>query len=59
MPPTDVTTTGFPSSAASGALILGLLKRRLTWDLIKQAVQSTAKLSAFVVFILIYFKYLI
>ena len=38
---------------ASGALISGALKRRLTWDLVRQAVESTAKLSAFVVFILI------
>ena len=38
---------------ASGALILGALKRRLTWDLVRQAVEATAKLSAFVVFILI------
>jgi TRAP-type mannitol/chloroaromatic compound transport system permease large subunit len=38
---------------ATGAIVLGLLKRRLTWDLIRQATESTAKLSAFVVFILI------
>jgi len=38
---------------ASGALILGAMKRRLTWDLVRQAVESTAKLSAFVVFILV------
>ena len=38
---------------AKGALILGALKRRLTWDLVRQAVESTAKLSAFVLFILI------
>src|SRR5258708_16736091 len=37
----------------SGALILGALKRRLSWDLIRQATESTAKLSAFVVFILV------
>src|SRR5471030_3127955 len=29
------------------------MKRRLTWDLVRQAVESTAKLSAFVLFILI------
>jgi TRAP-type mannitol/chloroaromatic compound transport system permease large subunit len=34
-------------------LILGAMKRRLTWDLVRQAVESTAKLSAFVVFILL------
>jgi TRAP-type mannitol/chloroaromatic compound transport system permease large subunit len=38
---------------ASGALILAMIKRRLTWDLVRQAAESTAKLSAFVVFILI------
>ena len=38
---------------ASGALILGAAKRRLSWDLVRQAIRSTAKLSAFVVFILI------
>src|SRR5439155_20148324 len=36
-----------------GALILGAMKRRLTWDLVRQATESTAKLSAFVVFILV------
>jgi TRAP-type mannitol/chloroaromatic compound transport system permease large subunit len=30
-----------------------MIKRRLTWDLTRQAAESTAKLSAFVVFILI------
>src|SRR6202795_4008000 len=38
---------------ASGALILGALKRRLTWDLVRQATEQTAKLAAFVVFILL------
>ena len=38
---------------ASGAFILGAVKRRLTWDLVRQAAESTAKLSAFVLFILI------
>jgi TRAP-type mannitol/chloroaromatic compound transport system permease large subunit len=38
---------------AAGALILGAMKRRLTWDLVRQATESTAKLSAFVVFILV------
>ena len=33
--------------------MLGAAKRRLSWDLIRQATESTAKLSAFVVFILI------
>src|SRR5262247_2457431 len=47
------TPTEGGAMGATGALILGALKRRLNWDLIRQAVESTAKLSAFVVFILI------
>jgi TRAP-type mannitol/chloroaromatic compound transport system permease large subunit len=47
------TPTEGGAMGASGALILGILKRRLSWDLIRQAIESTAKLSAFVVFILI------
>ena len=47
------TPTEGGAMGASGALILGALKRRLSWDLIRQAVESTAKLSAFVVFILL------
>ncbi len=47
------TPTEGGAMGASGALLLGAVKRRLTWDLIRQAVESTAKLSAFVVFILI------
>src|SRR5213593_1449991 len=47
------TPTEGGAMGASGALILALIKRRLTWDLTRQAAQSTAKLSAFVVFILV------
>jgi TRAP-type mannitol/chloroaromatic compound transport system permease large subunit len=47
------TPTEGGAMGAMGALILGGLKRRLTWDLVRQAVESTAKLSAFVVFILL------
>jgi tripartite ATP-independent transporter DctM subunit len=47
------TPTEGGAMGAAGALILGAAKRRLTWDLIRQATESTAKLSAFVVFILI------
>jgi tripartite ATP-independent transporter DctM subunit len=47
------TPTEGGAMGASGALILGALKRRLTWDLVRQAIESTAKLSAFVVFILV------
>lgn len=47
------TPTEGGAMGAVGALILGAVKRRLSFDLIRQAVESTAKLSAFVVFILI------
>src|SRR6516164_9283215 len=47
------TPTEGGAMGASGALILGALKRRLTWDLVRQAVESTAKLAAFVIFILV------
>ena len=38
---------------ATGALILALINRRLTWSLLKQAMNTTAKLSSFVIFILV------
>ncbi|MEJ2125627.1 MAG: TRAP transporter large permease subunit [Alphaproteobacteria bacterium] len=38
---------------AVGALILALGKRRLTFDLLRQALEATTKLSAFVMFILL------
>src|SRR5437667_8803485 len=38
---------------ATGALIMALARRRLSWKLLKQAMDTTAKLSTFVVFILI------
>ena len=47
------TPTEGGAMGAAGALLLGFLKRRLTWELIRQAIESTAKLSAFVLFILI------
>jgi TRAP-type mannitol/chloroaromatic compound transport system permease large subunit len=47
------TPTEGGAMGAAGALLLGAAKRRLTWDLIRQATESTAKLSAFVIFILI------
>jgi tripartite ATP-independent transporter DctM subunit len=47
------TPTEGGAMGAAGAIILGAAKRRLSWDLIRQATESTAKLSAFVVFILI------
>jgi tripartite ATP-independent transporter DctM subunit len=47
------TPTEGGAMGATGALALALIKRRLTWDLTRQAVEVTAKLSSFVVFILI------
>lgn len=47
------TPTEGGAMGASGALVLALLKRRLSWDLTRQAIEVTAKLSAFVLFILI------
>src|SRR5947207_620978 len=47
------TPTEGGAMGAAGAIILGAAKRRLSWELIRQATESTAKLSAFVVFILI------
>ncbi len=47
------TPTEGGAMGASGALILAIMKRRLTWDLVRQATESTAKLSAFVIFILL------
>jgi tripartite ATP-independent transporter DctM subunit len=47
------TPTEGGAMGATGALILGALKRRLTWDLVRQATESTAKLASFVVFILL------
>src|SRR5438094_2832860 len=38
---------------ATGALVLALINRRLTWSLLRQAMNSTAKLTTFVVFILV------
>jgi TRAP-type mannitol/chloroaromatic compound transport system permease large subunit len=47
------TPTEGGAMGAAGALALAFLKRRLTLDLMKQAMDSTAKLSAFVIFILV------
>lgn len=38
---------------AFGALVLALMNRRLSWSLLKQAMNSTSRLSCFVMFILI------
>jgi tripartite ATP-independent transporter DctM subunit len=47
------TPTEGGAMGATGALILALANRRLSWNLLRQAMDSTAKLSSFVIFILI------
>ncbi|APF37100.1 TRAP transporter large permease subunit [Chelatococcus daeguensis] len=47
------TPTEGGAMGATGAVLLALFKRRLTFDLLRQATFSTAKLSAFVLFILL------
>ncbi|CAB1370720.1 TRAP transporter large permease [Denitratisoma oestradiolicum] len=47
------TPTEGGAMGATGALVLALLRRRLSWSLLRQAMDSTAKLTTFVVFILI------
>ena len=38
---------------ASGAIVMALVKRKLSWGLLKQAVESTATMTSFVIFILV------
>jgi TRAP-type mannitol/chloroaromatic compound transport system permease large subunit len=47
------TPTEGGAMGATGAILIALAKGRLSWDLTRQAVDSTAKLSAFVLFILV------
>ncbi len=47
------TPTEGGAMGATGALIMALARRRLIWKLLKQAMDTTAKLSTFVVFILV------
>jgi TRAP-type mannitol/chloroaromatic compound transport system permease large subunit len=47
------TPTEGGAMGASGALIMALVRRRLSWKLLRQAMDTTAKLSTFVVFILV------
>ena len=47
------TPTEGGAMGATGALIMALARKRLTWSLLKQAMDSTAKLTTFVVFILV------
>jgi tripartite ATP-independent transporter DctM subunit len=47
------TPTEGGAMGATGALILALARRKLSWSLMRQAMDTTAKLSSFVVFILV------
>jgi len=47
------TPTEGGAMGATGALIMALSRRRLTWPLLRQALDNTTKLSCFVMFILI------
>ncbi|WP_422002125.1 TRAP transporter large permease [Reyranella sp.] len=47
------TPTEGGAMGATGALLLAIANRRLSFDLLKQAMDTTAKLTAFVVFILV------
>ncbi|HZA96619.1 MAG TPA: TRAP transporter large permease subunit [Burkholderiaceae bacterium] len=47
------TPTEGGAMGAVGALIMAVSRRRLTWPLLKQALENTTKLSCFVMFILI------
>jgi len=47
------TPTEGGAMGACGAMLLAMAKRRLTFTMVQQALESTAKLSAFVIFILI------
>jgi GntP family gluconate:H+ symporter len=47
------TPTEGGAMGATGALIMALARRRISWSLLKQAMDTTAKLSTFVVFILL------
>ncbi len=47
------TPTEGGAMGAMGAVIMALVRKRLSWSLLRQAMDSTAKLTTFVVFILI------
>ena len=47
------TPTEGGAMGATGALIMAFARRRLTWRLLKQGMDTTARLTAFVVFILV------
>jgi TRAP-type mannitol/chloroaromatic compound transport system permease large subunit len=47
------TPTEGGAMGATGAILMALARRRLSWSLLRQAMDSTAKLTTFVVFILV------
>jgi tripartite ATP-independent transporter DctM subunit len=47
------TPTEGGAMGAAGALILAIMRKRLSWKLLRQAMETTGKLSSFVVFILV------
>jgi tripartite ATP-independent transporter DctM subunit len=47
------TPTEGGAMGATGALIMAMVKRKISWSLLKQAVESTATMTSFVMFILI------
>jgi GntP family gluconate:H+ symporter len=47
------TPTEGGAMGATGALVMALVRRRLSWSLLRQAMDATAKLTTFVVFILV------
>lgn len=47
------TPTEAGAMGATGALVLAAINRRLTWSVLVQAMNSTAKLTSFVIFILV------
>ena len=47
------TPTEGGAMGAAGALIMAIMRRRLSWKLLRQAMETTGKLSSFVVFILV------
>ncbi|RIY42631.1 TRAP transporter large permease [Neopusillimonas maritima] len=47
------TPTEGGAMGAVGAIVMALLRKRLSWSLLKQAMETTTKLAAFVIFILV------
>jgi tripartite ATP-independent transporter DctM subunit len=47
------TPTEGGAMGASGAMLMALAKRKLTWSLLRQALESTATMTSFVMFILV------